>query len=65
MVEALKRERRGRGTRISMLAVIESELRLRDRLRAKPDTCTISCGFRRVPKRTKIVCPWCGAWDWL
>lgn len=64
---ALEAERAGQ-RRASMIAVIERELRRRDRLRAKPDFCPTNCGSRgiqRVPKRTKIVCPSCGAWDYL
>ncbi len=64
LLAALGHERRARHTRASMVAVIESELRRRDRLRAKPDHCVNGCAVR-VPKRTKIVCPSCGAWDWL
>lgn len=56
---------RAKGNRVSMISVIERELRRRERLRAKPDHCLNGCGVQRVPKRTKIACPECGAWDWL
>ncbi len=64
LIAALGAERTRR-RRASMIAVIERELRRRDRLRAKPDFCPSGCGVQRVPKRIKIVCPECGAWDWL
>jgi len=63
LLAALWRERTGRAPRVSMTDLIERELRRRDRLRAKPDLCANGCGVQRVPKRTKIVCPKCGAWD--
>lgn len=65
LLKGLEVERASRGARSSMIAVIERELRWRDRLRAKPDLCANGCGVQRVPKRTKIICPKCGAWDEL
>lgn len=64
LLAAIARERSRSAPRVTMIALLESELRRRDRLRKTSDWCINGCALR-VPKRTKIVCPSCGAWEYL